>query len=342
LVDYENVEVDLLTWFEADSFEGEDRVGVRILDAPRSTLGIDQRSYRAAREILKEYDVIQANLNHAGSLAKIIGRRLGVPIVSREGNTRDGFTRKGRIANGLTNAFADRIVPNSQAVYESFTRWERLLVDDDDVRIIPNGVDLERIDRVARSNYDLRAVFDIPSESVVVGTASMITEQKAYDVLVNAINHANDRSEIRLDLVVAGDGPLREDIEALVTQLGIDEYVHFAGLVDRETVYEILTEIDIYAMPSRWEGFSNAAVEALGASIPCVFSDIDPFVIPYRDVALFHTVDDYHELATQLVTLAENPEHRERYAKRGRRLVEEKYTLERIAGEYADLYRELI
>jgi len=343
LTDYENLHVDILAWFEADSFEGDDRVGVVNLGAPQSMTGINQETYKKARSVLQEYDLIQANLNHAGSIAKLIGHRLSIPLVSREGNTRDGFSRKGRIANGLTNVFADRIVPNSQAVYNSFTRWERLLIDDERVRIIPNGVDLDRIDRAADSDYSLRDQFDISSDAVTVGTAAMITEQKAHDVLVRAVDYANTcLGSSRIHLVITGDGPLRSDIETLAASLGIDDKIHITGLVDRKRVYEILSEIDIYAMPSRWEGFSNAAVEALGAGKPCVFSDIDPFVIPYEDVALFHTLDDSRELAARLDKLATDGDLRKQYGQRGRILVEKQYTLKQVAAAYAELYAELL
>lgn len=339
--DYEGLEIDILAWFDADPFDGADRIAVDCLDAPRLTQGLDRTTYREARDILREYDLIQVHHNHSGSFAKTIGWMLGIPLVSREGNTRDGFTRKGRVANGLTNGFADRIVPNSQAVYNSFKRWERWLIDDDDVRIIPNGVDLGRIDEARQAGYSLREEFGIPPNSVIVGTAAMMTEQKALNVLVKALDRAS-RSESRIDLVLIGDGPLRSDIEVLATRLGIDDQVHITGLVDRETVYKILSVIDIYAMPSRWEGFSNAAVEALGAGNPCVFSDIDPFLIPYRDVALFHSIDDSTELAAKLVGLAENPHLRQEYGQRGRALVERKYTIEQVAEAYAELYSELL
>lgn len=342
ILDYEGIEVDILAWFDADSFDGTDRIAVDCLDAPRSKQGLDWTTYREARDILREYDLIQVHHNHSGSFAKAIGRMLGIPLVSREGNTRDGFTTKGRVANGLTNGFTDRIVPNSRAVYNSFKRWERWLIDDNNVRIIPNGVDLDWIDRARDSGYDIREQFPIPDEGVVVGTASLMTEQKAYDTLVAGFAAAEQRSDQRLDLVIAGDGPCRSEIETQIDRLGIGDHVHFAGLVDRETVYQLLAEIDIYAMPSRWEGFSNAAVEALGAGNPCLFSDINPFLLPYRDVALFHRLDNVTDLADKLITLVTSPDQRERYGTKGRQLVEQRYTLEYVASEYADLYTELL
>ena len=342
LAEYEDVNVDILAWFNAESFDGDDRVDVYCVEAPRSTVGMTMRTYRDACSQFKKYDIIQAHTNHSGTFAKTIGYRLGIPLVSREGNTRDGFNRLGRVTNGLTNGFADRIVPNSRAVYDSFTSWERLLIDDDDVEIIPNGVDLDRIDRARNSDYDIRQQFAIPEDAVVVGTVSVISEQKGYDTLVSALAAANNRSDQRLDLIIAGDGPRRSEVESQVDRLGMRDHVHFAGFVDRDTVYKILTEIDFYTMPSRWEGFASAAVEALGARNACVFSDIDPFLLPYRNVALFHTLDDTDDLADKLTELAENPDQRQLYGTKGRRLVEQQYTLKKVAGQYADLYADLL
>lgn len=340
--DHSDFSVDVLAWFDADSFAEDDRVGVTCFEAPRGSFGLDRETVASAREYLQRYDLIQAHHNHSGSFAKLLGYGLGIPLVSREGNTRNGFTRKGRIANGLTNGFADRIVPNSRAVYESFTRWERALIDESDVQIIPNGVDLARIEDARASTYEIRDRLEIPEEALVVGTAAILSEQKAIDVLIKGLRAANDRSEQRLDLVIAGDGPDRAELEALSDRLGVREQVHFLGMVDRFTVYQLLTRIDIYAMPSRWEGFASAAVEALGAGNACVFSDIDPFLLPYKNVSLFHRVDDADGLGDRLAELAENLDLREQYAQRGRRLVEDKYTLEAVAGEYASLYTDML
>ena len=342
LVDHENVNVDILAWFDAEPFASDDRVGLSCINAPKTRSGIDRRTLQRVNKKLQRYDIIQTHTNHSGAFAKLIGAKHGIPLVSREGNTRDGFTREGRIANGITNGLADRIVPNSRAVYESFTRWERLLIDDRDVKIIPNGVNLDWIDRAASSDYDIYEEFNIPEHAIVVGTASVMTEQKAYDTLVHGLATTNDRTDRRVDLVIVGDGPRRSDIETIIQRLGINECVHFAGMVDRNMVYQILGETDIYVMPSRWEGFANAAVEALGARNPCVFSDIDPFLYPYRNVALFHRVDDRHNIADRLVELTESSNLRDFYARRGRKLVEEKYTTERVAREYAELYDDLI
>lgn len=342
LVENEDVDVDILAWFEAEPFEDDDRVGVSCVDAPSTTLGIDRRSYRQLRDELSEYDIVQAHHNHSGSFAKVAAARLDIPVVSREGNTRNGFTRKGRIANGLTNRLADRVVCNSPAVYDSFTRWERLLIDDGRVKLIPNGVDLERIEDARDDKWDVRETHDIPADSILVGTAASLTEQKGLDTLVRGVAGANARSDRRLDLVIAGDGPLFDDLKRLAAREGLSDRVHLLGQLPRRRVYRLFAQLDIYAMPSRWEGFPNAAVEAMGAGNACVFSDIDVFTDAYSGVALFHGVNNIAELTDSLATFANDAEKRETFARRGRELIESEYTIKKVAAQYRTLYECVI
>lgn len=335
-------ETDILAWFNSAEFEKDDVVGVTCLNAPDTSLGIDRRTYRHARDHLSAYDLVQVHHNHSGSFAKVLAERQGIPLISREGNTRDGFTRKGRIANGLTNGLADAIVCVSSAVYESFTRYEQFLIDESDVHIINNGVSFDRLDRAGHDDWSLSDVADVDSNSVVIGNAALLTEQKAYDVLISAVARAADRTDEHLELVIAGDGPLRENLEAQAVKLNLTDSVHFLGMLDRDATYELMRGVDIFAMPSRWEGFSAASVEALGLGTACVFSDIDPFTVPFEDIALFHEVDNVDELADQLVTLAENPQRREALADRAREHIQRHHSMERVVAEYCDLYSEIM
>lgn len=336
------IDVDILAWFSASDFEGSDIVDVTEIQAPNTSLGIDLRTYRKATRHLQGYDIIQAHHNHSGSFAKVIAKTLGIPVVSREGNTRNGFTRKGRILNGLTNSLADRIVPVSQAVYDSFTFYERLLVDDDDVCVINNGVDFSRIERKRDNGWSLSECSNVGEESILVGNASLLTEQKAIDILISALADANEASEVPLELVIAGDGSRRDGLERQVRNLGLGDSVHFLGLIDRSRVHQLMREIDIYAMPSRWEGFSAAAVEALGIGNACIFSDIAPFTQPFGEVAKFHPVDDSNSLAQLLVEFAECDSLRQDYATKARNYVRTHHSMERVVSDYQEVYDSLI
>jgi glycosyltransferase involved in cell wall biosynthesis len=333
-----DVDVDLLTWFGADD-PATTHLDVTSLDAPDSTLGIDRATFTEASRRLRDYDLIQAHHNHSGAFAKVLAWRHGIPAVSREGNTRDGFTRKGRLANGLTNPFADRVVCISNSVFQSFTRWERAILDENTVTIIPNGVDLERID-----GTDPALPPDVPSndDAIVVGNAAMLHEQKAHDTLIEAIARVGDRTERPVELVVCGDGPERGSLESLVDRLGLADRVHFLGLVERRRVYEVLHAVDVFSMPSRWEGFCVAVAEAMATRTPTILSGIRTFRELYADAALFHEVDSVGGLVDGLEQLVGQESLRDDLARDGRALVEDRYTLTEVASQYADLYRSIV
>lgn len=342
LVEHTDVTVDLLAWFNAEGFDGDDLVAVTCLGAPDTRIGAGRSTVTAATRVLSEYDLVQTHHNHSGAFAKVIARRLSLPTVSREGNMRKGFTFLGRTANGLTNPLADRVVCNSRAVYESFRWWERLLLPESKVVFIPNGVDLKRIAAAEQIPWNPRDVAGIGEETVLISTAGLLTSQKDHRTLIRAMQLVVERTDDPVSLCIAGDGPLEANLRALSEAVGVSESVYFLGRLDRIEVYKLLSETDIYAMPSKWEGFSAAAVEALGAGTAAVFSDIPPFTGPYSDVARFHPVGDNETLADRLVELVERPDDRRELAEAARSLVEERYRLETVAENYRDLYREIV
>lgn len=76
---------------------------------------------------------------------------------------------------------------------------------------------------------------------------------------------------IGLQLILAGDGPLRTDMENLAAKLGLDDDVRFIGIEDR--VHALLKTLDVFVMPSLYEGLPVTLVEAQASGVPCVISD---------------------------------------------------------------------
>ena len=96
----------------------------------------------------------------------------------------------------------------------------------------------------------------------MLGTLGRLTEQKGQRLLLQAASSLT-KQHPNLVLFLAGVGPLHDDLEAEAGQLGIADRVHFLGLRrDRENLYAAM---DIFVLPSQWEGLSLALVEAMGA-----------------------------------------------------------------------------
>lgn len=337
---YTDMQADVLAWFSAEDFDNNQHIDVHDLDAPGTMLGIDRPTLRQARDLLSTYDVVQTHHPHSGTFAKPIGAIQGATVISTEQNTHGGFNTKGLVGNAVTNPLADVVTCVSESVRESFTWWERRLLAGTEIRVIYNGVDLKRVAKTRDENWHISDTADVDSGSFLVGTAGMLTEQKAHDVLVRGVATSRDRG-YDVELVIAGDGDLRENLEKLASDLGVAESVHILGVIERTEVYSFMSQLDLYAMPSRWEGFSAAAIEALSLGVPCLFSNISEFTKPFANVAAFHQVDDPVDLSARLCELVDDEQWRIRLGKKGAERAED-FTLETIASRYADLYQKLV
>jgi glycosyltransferase involved in cell wall biosynthesis len=230
----------------------------------------------------------------------------------------------------------DALVANSASTRESLRRYERPLLARSRVEAIYNGVDLDRI-AAGRTRTD---VPDLPPGPTVV-TVATLTAQKNFEPLVRAMALVRNRVP-DANLVVVGDGPQRERLEAAAAEAGIAGAVTFLGyLPEREQVYAVLDRCDVFAVTSRYEGFCNAAVEAMACALPVVASDIDVLreVVDSGGRFVDHTSPRLiaGELSRLLVDEQARTELGETAAERART----HFSLERCARAYYRLYEEL-
>lgn len=104
------------------------------------------------------------------------------------------------------------------------------------------------------------------NESVVLG-AGRLTEQKGFPVLIRALRHIHDGGR-PCRLIIIGEGEARSDLEGLIHDFDLEEFVDFPGFVDNP--YRFMQAADLFALSSRWEGFGNVLVEAMACGTPVV------------------------------------------------------------------------
>src|SRR5690606_5462429 len=122
--------------------------------------------------------------------------------------------------------------------------------------VIPNGVDLEAIDRAVADGAG-GVPPCLPAEGRLVGAACRFVHQKNLERLVEAFGLlAVELRDIRLALV--GAGPLLPRLKALAADLGCADRVLFPGARTRADVHRFMRAVDAYAVPSLWEGYCNA------------------------------------------------------------------------------------
>lgn len=207
----------------------------------------------------------------------------------------------------------------------------------DRLRVIHNGIDLTRFAPPADPPSAARAArarLGLPQDALIVGCVGRLDPQKAPLVLLEAFASLRRPDAV---LVFAGEGPLEGELRARASSLG--DTVRLLGF--RSDVPELLAALDVFCLPSRWEGFGLALAEALAVGLPAVASDVDSLPEVLGAAGLLVPPDDPQALAGALRRLLEDPA--ERAALRARAPAQAaKFSLEAMRSAYAELYEELV
>jgi N-acetyl-alpha-D-glucosaminyl L-malate synthase BshA len=205
------------------------------------------------------------------------------------------------------------------------------------IEVIPNFVDTRRF-APAPAGGDGAA-----SRPAVLVHVSNFRSLKRVDDVVAIFAEARRRSPDRaMTLQLAGDGPERERIRALVHASALDECVHFLG--ERTDLERVLCEADLFLLPSEIESFGLAALEAMSCGVPVIASRVGgvPEVVIDGETGLLAPVGDVAAMAAHVVRLLADEPLRARLGQAARRRAETAFPLEPTVGRYEALYRRLL
>jgi len=144
-----------------------------------------------------------------------------------------------------------------------------------------------------------------------------------------------------VDLLLAGDGPLRQELESLCQQLGVEQRVQFLGI--RSDVADLLQAADCFVLTSLSEAASLTLLEAMAAGLPVVVTNVggNPEIVRNHIDGLLVPRHNDSALADALQTLLQGPKRAAAMGASGQERVHEKYDLNRTISRYCQLYQQL-
>jgi glycosyltransferase involved in cell wall biosynthesis len=234
-----------------------------------------------------------------GRFAAMLAR---VPIViGTEVNIYERKQPLHRVAERWLMQHTDAVIASAESVREFYIK--QVSADPDKVVVIYNAVEWSQL-QATQTGEEIRAAFGVPLDAPLSGIIARLTEQKAHRVLFDAMASRPELSA--LHLLVVGDGELRDELRRRVEQLGLARRVHFAGA--RRDLGNLLGAIDMFLMPSLWEGLPLSLVLAMGASLPVVASRVAGIPEVVRDgvTGLLVKPGDAGDLASALVRLVQD------------------------------------
>lgn len=289
-------------------------------------------------------DIIHTHMDLADYYGAAAAIAVGARLVSSKQNA-DAFRARRTwkrppflLLEHASYAAADAVIAASSGLVEFLARAESL--PRHKTVVIGNGVDPE-IAAMAPSRADARRALGIPAGAAVVGTVGRLAEQKGQIDLIRALPLL--RADIPEVLcLIAGDGPLREALEAEARRLGVEDCLRLLG--HRADVPNVLAALDLFVLPSLWEGLPQALLEAMAMSLPVLAArgvGVDELVT-HEENGLLVPPRDPAALAAAGRRLLRDPLLARRLGAAARRSAAGERSLAGVTAQVDALYRRLL
>lgn len=284
----------------------------------------------------RRFDVVQTWIFAANTYGRVAAHLVGVPIVITTEMAVDLWKGKTeRFIDRRLARWCDRLVGNSRAVVDYY---RSLGVPDDRLTMIYSGIADEEAPQVDRAA--LRVEFGFAPQAPLVFFAGRLAEQKRVNDLLKALDLLQ---HVQPDLrtLIAGDGPLRAQLEENARLYHLVDRVRFLG--HREDVPRLMAAADVVVLPSAYEGLPNLVLEAMRFRKPVVATaapGTTELVLDGQTGSLV-PVNSPQILARAIRDIVRDPAMARRMGQAGRERVDRDFPAQAMIDHFASLYEEL-
>jgi glycosyltransferase involved in cell wall biosynthesis len=240
------------------------------------------------------------------------------------------------LAERMLMAKTDRVIVSANSVRDFYV--DQIHADPGKIDVVYNAVDWKSI-QAATSREDMRASLGLHATAKVAGVIARLTEQKGHRFLFQAMTTP---ALADLQLVVVGDGDLREALKAEARDLGIASRVHFLGA--RRDLGDLLAAMDVFVMPSLWEGLPLSMILAMGAAMPVVATAVAgiPEIVVDGETGWLVPAGNSLGLATALAEVFADRARASRVGNAARDFVLPRFGIDGYVNSVVGLYDQLV
>ena len=273
-IDHSKVQFDF--YFNADSrfpqreeLEGSGAEVCFLPDYSRA-IGYQRVLRKAFRE--KNYQIVHAHMSTMSVFPLFAAWRAGVPVrICHNHSTANWGEGKKTLLKYILRPFNKILANRWFACGERAGRWMygNRAFDEGRVTILPNAIDSQKFAFDLAARQALRQELSIPQDALVVGNVGRFTYAKNHPFLIAVFRRLLE-GEPNAFLLLVGEGEMEESVRRLVRSDGLEDRVIFTGV--RQDVNKLYSAMDVFCLPSHYEGFALVAAEAQAAGLPVVCS----------------------------------------------------------------------
>ncbi len=322
-------------------FERFRDLGVEVVELPIRRLGL-RHLFSTVRLIrMLGIQVVHTHGKGPGLYGRLAARWAGVPAVHTfHGIHYSGYSRLGQ---ALYLALERRLSRLSHTIINVSASQEAEglslgLFEPSQSVVVVNGIDFEELDRTITSSPVRRESLGLTADDLLLGCVSRFDPIKRVEILLRAVQRLALRIP-RLTLLLVGGGGEEKRIRRLVAEMGLGTRVIFTGFL--ENPVRIYPTLDLYVATSLKEGLPLSLVEAMGAGLAVVATNVPGHrdVVAHGETGLLVPPENPVALAEGIASLLADPERRRRMGEAGCRRVRKDFTIQPMVERTAAVYR---
>jgi glycosyltransferase involved in cell wall biosynthesis len=217
---------------------------------------------------------------------------------------------------------------------------ERERIASDKITVIHNGIDTKIYSKYVDRDVK-RKELNLADSDRIIGNIARFFPNKDHACLLKAFKLVVEKIP-SAKLLIAGDGPLRNELLELTEELALTSTVKFLG--NRRDIPELLRIFDVFALSSIKEGLPITLLEAMASEVPTVATDVDgnPELVVHNQTGYIVPARDPNSLADKIITLLMDKEKAKRMGEMGRVRAEEEFSFEKMSAKYDVLYSSML
>jgi len=227
------------------------------------------------KKILKDgnYKIVHSHINTLSIFSLFAAKCAGVPVrIAHSHSTTNKKEKKKNLLKQVLRPFSKVFATDYMCCSELAGRWlfGNKEYDKGNVYLLNNAIDLDKFKYDEKIRSEKRKKLNISDDTLVIGHVGRFVEQKNHRFLIDIFNEIHKQNSNSI-LLLAGQGPLMEEIKSKVESLGLEKFVIFLG--QRNDIDELYQAFDVFCLPSLYEGLPVVGVEAQATGLLCIFSD---------------------------------------------------------------------